>query len=108
MNMFMFYAQDNSWIAGELIDKKDILPLEEDQVPNHETFFMRKPVMLARVPTEDGRLGVQLVPFNVLDPEGDVEFANSFVVARPQGDLPESLFTEYVKATTNIQIARAH
>lgn len=98
MNLAYFRINSGEWIVGE--DKGD---------NDDEGILIGKPRVLSRMPIANGELGIVLVPYDILHPDGDVVFHPDHIQSYvPRERIGDKLEKNYIESTTDIIIASKH
>lgn len=98
MDLAYFRLNSGEWVVGE--DKG----YTED-----EGVKIGRPRVLSRLPIANGEVGIVLLPFNLLNPAGDVIFhPDSFQAYVLKDDYGPQLEKQYIESTTDIVIASRH
>lgn len=97
MTFYYFRTYQGEWMCGELISDAE------------EGFVLRKPRVLVYHPNPQnpGQFALQLMPFDMLNPDGDVQFHPECAMAHVPNP-PDELEKKYLESTTNLIMAKAH
>lgn len=98
MDLGYFRLNSGEWVVGEDKESDDELGIT-----------IGKPRVLSRMPIANGEIGIVLVPFDILHPNGDVVFHPESIQAYvPRKEIGESLQKRYLESTTDLIIAQRH
>lgn len=89
-------------VTGEWVIGRDGGDNEE-----RNSFYLDKPYTVMVGTHPDGGWGTALIPYNMTNPNGSIEFSKGAVIAEPR-TLTEELEGMYIETTTDIQLVKAH
>lgn len=96
MDLYKFYNSTGVWLIGDLI---------KDEA---ETFVLKDVRVLQPVPMGADGYSIQLLPFDLTSPKGEIEFHVDSVNARPIDGVSDTLEREYLRSVTDLEIATSH
>lgn len=98
MDLGYFRLNSGEWIVGE--DKEG---------SSEDGIIVGKPRVLSRMPIANGEIGIVLVPYDILHPNGDVVFhPDSIQSYVPREGIGDNLHKRYLESTTDLIIASKH